>query len=324
MRQRLLLLSAAIAVIATGGGAGLGLTAAAARANGATTGPATTAGRSPASTASAAARQLDQIGPPAQGPGYAELTDLSYGADPAEVLDVYLPEQAGASARPGVVVIHGGGWQSGSRSALAPEAESIARAGMVAINIDYPLDTVGGHGFPAELSAAEAAVGWLRSHAGILRVDPSAIGALGASAGGNLSLELGAADQVSAVVAWSAPTDLAFYERVPHGPCTVPACGALSLGYAVYHYLGCRPAACPAAYAAASPETHLGGTHGSYMVWNSSDELVPLSQSDTFVSAARRAGLVVEERVVPGHGHAERYASVALASSIAFLLSHLS
>src|SRR5579884_1462993 len=94
----------------------------------------------------------------------------------------------------------GGGWQSGSRSDMAAEAAAVAGAGMVAVNIDYPLDTVNGHGFPSELTAAEAAVAWVRAHASLLRVDPSRIGALGASAGGNLSLELGAADAVSAVV----------------------------------------------------------------------------------------------------------------------------
>lgn len=266
---------------------------------------------------------LARPGVPAQGSGYVEVTDLSYGSDPADVLDAYLPKSADPALRAAVIVIHGGGWQSGSRADLAPEAAAIAGAGMVAVNIDYPLDTAGGHGFPDELRAAEAAVAWVRSHASLLRVDPSRIGALGASAGANLSLELGAADQVSAVVSWSAPTDLAVYERAPYGPCTAPSCGDLSLAYAVYHYLGCLPAACPAAYAAASPETHLRGTHASYMIWNSSDELIPRAQADGFVAAARRARLAVQERVVPGHVHAEGYSSRALGLSLSFLLARL-
>ena len=295
MRRRLLLLAAVLTVLAGTAGPALAVTAASGR----------------------------DTGAPASGPGYVELTGLSYGSDPAEVLDAYLPESTAAPLRPAVVVIHGGGWQSGIRADMASVAEAVARSGMVAVNIDYPLDTAGGHGFPQELSAAEAAVTWVRSHASLLRVDPSRIGALGASAGGNLSLELGAADDVSAVVSWSAPTDLALYERAPYGPCRSPSCGSLSLGYAVYHYLGCLPAACPATYAAASPETHLRGTHAAYLVWNSSDELIPLVQADEFVSAARRAGLSVAERVVSGHQHAGAYEDRALAASVSFLASRL-
>jgi len=299
MRRRLLLLAAVLTVLAGTAGPALAVTGG-------------------ASSAGAAG-----VGTPASGPGYVELTDFSYGSDPAEVLDAYLPESPATALRRAVLVIHGGGWQSGTRSDMASQSAAIARAGMVAVNIDYPLDTANGHGFPQELTAAEAAVAWIRANASLLRVDPSRIGALGASAGANLSLELGAADQVSAVVSWSAPTDLALYERAPYGPCEVPSCGALSLGYAVYHYLGCLPSTCPAAYAAASPETHLRSSHAAYLVWNSSDELIPLAQANQFVSAARQAGLWVQEHVITGHRHAGAYSNQALAASVAFLSSRL-
>jgi acetyl esterase/lipase len=308
-RRHLLLLAAVLTVLAGTAGPALAVVtgdAAPARAAGVT---AADGGR--------------DVGTPAPGSGYVELTNLSYGSDPAELLDAYLPESAGAALRPAVLVIHGGGWQSGSRSDMASQSAAIARAGMVAVNIDYPLDTAGGHGFPQELTAAEAAVSWVKSHASLLRVDSSRVGALGASAGANLSLELGAANAVSAVVSWSAPTDLAQYERAPYGPCEVASCGALSLGYAVYHYLGCLPSICPATYAAASPETHLRGSHAAYLVWNSANELIPLVQADEFVSAARQAGLLVQERVVPGHLHAGAYSSRALADSVSFLSSQL-
>jgi len=259
----------------------------------------------------------------AQGQGFIELVAVSYGPDPAEVLDAYLPAQAAAAPRPAVIVIHGGGWQSGSRADMASEGQALARSGLVAVNVDYPLDADAGRGFPQELTDVEAAVAWVHSHATLLHVDTSRIGALGVSAGGNLAMELGAADQVVAVVSWSGPTELAAYEEAPYSPCTQPACGALSLSYAVYHYLGCLPSACPGLYAAASPGSHLSGTHAAYMVWNSSDELVPLSQADGFVVAARRAGLRVQEHVVPGHLHAGQYEARALAGSVGFLAAQL-
>lgn len=311
MRRRLLLLVAVLVAVAGTAGPALAAT---------TGSPLASASGAPAGGTQAAGPAL---GAPGHGPGYVELTDLSYGSDPAEVLDAYLPDSSSAALRAAVIVIHGGGWQSGSRADMAPQAAAVASAGMVGVNIDYPLDTVNGHGFPEELAAAEAAVAWVKAHASVLRVDPSRLGALGASAGANLSLELGAADAVSTVVSWSAPTDLGLYERAPYGPCEVPSCGTLSLGYAVYHYLGCLPASCPSTYAAASPETHLAGTHAAFMVWNSSDELVPLAQANEFTAAARRAGLTVDEHVLTGHLHAAAYSNRALAASISFLSAHL-
>ncbi|HUZ44816.1 MAG TPA: alpha/beta hydrolase [Acidimicrobiales bacterium] len=282
--------------------------------------PSLAAGATAPSLAATAAAPATAVG---SGQGYVELSAVSYGPDPAEVLDAYLPDQAAAGPRHAVIVIHGGGWESGGRADMASEAQALARAGLVAVNVDYPLDADAGRGFPQELTDVEAAVAWIRTHATLLHVDGSRIGALGASAGGNLAMELGAADQVAAVVSWSGPTNLAAYEEAPYSPCTQPACGALSLSYAVYHYLGCMPWVCPTLYAAASPAGHLGGTHGAYMVWNSSDELVPLSQADGFVAAARRDGLNVQEHVIPGHLHADQYESQALAGSVRFLAARL-
>ena len=49
------------------------------------------------------------------------LADISYGPDPAQKMDVYLP--AGfAGPRPGVELIHGGGWQGGDKNFYAPWA----------------------------------------------------------------------------------------------------------------------------------------------------------------------------------------------------------
>lgn len=258
-----------------------------------------------------------------RGGGYVELSDVAYGFGPGQVLDVFLPTAPAAAPRPGVIVVHGGGWEAGSRADMTPEAEALARAGLVAINVGYRLDGPGSPGFPTELSDVEAALAWARSNAALLHLDPGRMGALGASAGGNLALELGALNQVSAVVSWSGPTRLAAFEAPPYRPCTTPACGPLSMPYAVFRYLGCLPAACPAAYAEASPAERLSGSRAAFLLWNSAAELIPRSQADLFAAAAARAGVRVEERILPGARHANQYAGQALDGSIAFLLDHL-
>src|SRR2546422_11513156 len=53
------------------------------------------------------------------------------------LLDVYEP--SGGGPFPAIVLVHGGGWKSGSRTVVADEAATLARAGFVVFDIDYRL-----------------------------------------------------------------------------------------------------------------------------------------------------------------------------------------
>ena len=103
-------------------------------------------------------------------------------------LDVYQP--AGAGPFPAVLIVHAGGWDSGSREMERPFAQRLAGLGYVAVPVDYRL---GAHGrFPAALHDLKAAVRWLRGHAKEHAVDPSRVAILGMSAGGQLAALVGA------------------------------------------------------------------------------------------------------------------------------------
>lgn len=79
------------------------------------------------------------------------LTGLEYGqalnhqGNPVTLLlDLYLPPAGPDPERPTIVMVHGGGFCCGSRSALAARAREYARRGFVAASIDYrvrPNDT---------------------------------------------------------------------------------------------------------------------------------------------------------------------------------------
>jgi len=113
----------------------------------------------------------------------------SRGGHPLE-LDLYLP--AGTTRRPAVIVVHGGGWESGDRTMERPLAKRLAGLGFVAASVTYRLRAEGR--FPRALYDLKAAVRWLRQNADRYSIDPAHIGAVGASAGGQLVALLGATD----------------------------------------------------------------------------------------------------------------------------------
>lgn len=294
--------------------------------------PATTVGSAPVGAA------LDPGGSTgaAPGPGATRLRGVVYGHDDGAALrlDADLVRPADHQPVPAVVLLHGGGWSGGSRSSLDAETAAVAAAGMDAFDVDYRLATAAAPGFPSQLADVQTAVAWIDAHAASLGVDPGRIGALGVSAGANLALLAGmepgpggSAPVFKAVVSWSAPTDLGPLSSLALQQCPDGACGQQSLAGIWYwplsDYLGCRPGTCPTQAAAASPVDQVNPAGAALMVWNSTDELVPLAQADELTAAATAVGEPVSEQVVTGTGHGTDYADQALAPSLDFLASQL-
>lgn len=99
--------------------------------------------------------------------------------------DLFLPP-GGGDRRPGVVIIHGGGWYSGDRKQLRYYGIQLARYGFVGLACEYRLS--GEASWPAQLHDVKAAVRWLRAQAPSLGVDEAKICLTGNSAGAHLAL----------------------------------------------------------------------------------------------------------------------------------------
>jgi acetyl esterase/lipase len=139
-----------------------------------------------------------------QGSHVLAATDLAYGADARQTLDVYRPE--GAQQAPVMVFWYGGSWQQGSKDYYRFVGQSLARRGFVAILPDYRLAP--DHPFPAFVEDAASAVRWARDHAEKFGGDPNRIYISGHSAGGHSALMLALDPQYLDVVGL-APSDLA-------------------------------------------------------------------------------------------------------------------
>lgn len=161
---------------------------------------------------------IENVAPPGDGPlryrdpVFADVTTTSgivYGAAVNELgdtqqlaLDLYEPAGDTAPARPAVVWIHGGSFRSGNRTSpeLVDEATTLGRQGYVSVSISYRLSSVGcasGGATPACLGEiidakhdAQAAVRFLRAHAGDYRIDPNRIAVAGTSAGAITALNV--------------------------------------------------------------------------------------------------------------------------------------
>jgi acetyl esterase/lipase len=243
--------------------------------------------------------------------------DIRYGRAQSAVLDVYRAGARNRAGVPGVLVVHGGGWRFGDKRKMAGAARSLARAGLVAFNINYSLATTARAGFPTQLRELRGALRWVRRHGPRYGADPRRLGALGSSAGGHLVALLGvtrtatspAVPGLQAVVSWSAPFDLSS----PDAPALAPA---------IASFLGCASDTCPAR-AAASPLTHVTGDDPPMLIVASEGEFVPIEQARSMAARLREAGVTYRLSVLSGSAHGIDYADVALAPSVDFLRRRL-
>jgi acetyl esterase/lipase len=130
--------------------------------------------------------------------------NVAYGASLAQTLDLCLPSGL-TGLRPGIMLIHGGAWVSGSKRyqfddfhTLRDVCRGLAAQGFLVASIDYRLlslsGPVGAHQdpWPAQLNDAQLAMRWLRAHANELSLDKSRLCAAGLSVGAMLAVFLGA------------------------------------------------------------------------------------------------------------------------------------
>jgi len=134
----------------------------------------------------AVAQPIPPAGKPstALAPGVERHENLRYAQYGRRVLtlDLFTPEKDGTY--PGVLVVHGGGWQNGDKTKFRAMCQQLALHGYVAACVGYRLSNEAR--FPGALHDLKAAVRWMRAQASKYKIDPARIAALGGSAGGHL------------------------------------------------------------------------------------------------------------------------------------------
>ncbi len=233
---------------------------------------------------------------------YADVAFLPDGRE--EKADFYLPAALPKGKRlPAVIIIHGGGFNDGdkARPREIGFATNLVGNGYVVMSINYKLRKRQGEvTWPQSVLDAKAAVRWLRKNADRLGIDPDRIGAIGGSAGGNLS----------AMLALTGPKD-GFDEKEPYGEfssrvsCGVDFYGAVKLmEYHDMKMFAKTRAEAPELYEKGSPVNYASADDAPMLiVHGSKDDTVPITQSESLAAALKKAGVEHEFVVVPDAVH---------------------
>lgn len=228
-------------------------------------------------------------------------------------LDVWQPdpsERRTAEERPAIVVVHGGGWRSGTRSQFARWNDWLAGQGYVVFDIDYRLAPPSNwREAPADVRCA---VGWVKENATRYNVDPERMALMGRSAGGQLALLTAYAEgapytggapmsgcgasyvedtDVAAVAAFYPPTNLTSLSRRGY-------LGGMDT------YLGGSLQTVPGRYRQSSPIAHLSAeAPPTFLAHGGNDEIVPSGQSELLAERLQSAGVPYQLVNLPWANH---------------------
>lgn len=123
---------------------------------------------------------------------------ISYGSDPENVFDIYLPKSD--KPTPLLMYIHGGGFTGGSRNTKnnGDEVRGFLEQGIAYASIDYRLirtpETIG---VLKSLQDSTRCLQFIRYHAEQLNIDPTQVVLMGVSAGAGTSLWIGFNDEMA-------------------------------------------------------------------------------------------------------------------------------
>lgn len=213
-------------------------------------------------------------------------------------LNLYRPQQSGTY--PGIVMIYGGSWQTGSPDANATFARYMANQGYVVWAISYRHAPA--YQFPSQLDDVRAALEFLKRHAEEYETDAERIALLGRSAGAHLAML--AAYQpgplaVRAVVDYYGPINLL------RGYYDIPKPNPLDVRAVLETFLGGTPEQIEERYKAASPSSYVASNlPPSLLIYGGKDHIVEAKFGQAMAEQLTKAGNPVGLINIPWADHA--------------------
>jgi acetyl esterase/lipase len=232
------------------------------------------------------------------------ITSYDYGSGTRQNLTAYWYTGT-ATARPVIVMVHGGYWIEGSKSSWDSQARWWAGHGFAVVAMNYHYATQAR--WSAQRTDVSKALTWVRAHARGLNANTKKIILMGASAGGQMAVSAGAYGcggcRVRGVVALSPVANPWSSWSIGHN-----ASGSRKkLANAAVTLAGCTPRksnkACWNRWVDMAARYHASSDDAPMLIYHSQHDLVPASQSKGLASAMHAKGVGVTVRVVSGKKH---------------------
>ncbi len=242
---------------------------------------------------------------------YRDVTYLSF-AEQSLQLDILMPTVRKYLKNPVVFYFHGGGWVSGDKRSemefMKPAIDQIRANGIAVVGVNYRFvnDTLK---FPAPVEDCVNSIRWVVQNAQKYDIDTLKMGAWGMSSGGYLSLMTGFASSQFATDSSLAkyPFKLKFVVDLC-GPAVfdgVNADGFSAQAVEIMsNFIGGSYLEKAALYSKASPASYLKENNPALLIIHGeSDELVPVSQSETLLEDAKNEKIDVRLIKVKNANH---------------------
>lgn len=227
------------------------------------------------------------------------LSNVSYGSDPAQKMDVYLPGGRTDTTKL-IVLVHGGAWMTGDKSDFSFFVPVLQQKfpGYAIANINYRLATIAANHFPAQENDMKAAVDFLVQKSNDYRISQKII-LLGASAGAHMALLQAykySSPKIKAVIDFFGPTDMAaLFNSLPAGSLTQTALQIVMSG---------TPVTNASLYTQSSPINFVNAQSSPTLILHgTADDVVPIAQSNDLKARLQNFGVVHQMVTYPGLGH---------------------
>jgi acetyl esterase/lipase len=229
------------------------------------------------------------------------ISNISYGKDSQQKLDLYLPANRDTAQTKLMVLIHGGAWANGDKADFAPYIAQLKKQlpDYAFANINYRLYNYNGQNkFPTQENDIKAAIEFLRSKRAEYGFSDEIV-LLGASAGAHLALLQGYknADQLKpkAIISFFGPTDLEYLYHHPGYPAIPSLLATIT---------GATPQQNKTLYQSYSPVNFVTPRSApTLLLQGTADMLVPPVQANRLAHQLKEAGVVHEVAMYKGAGH---------------------
>lgn len=230
------------------------------------------------------------------------IKDLSYGSDPSQRMDVYLPDNRSVESTPAIVFVHGGAWVSGDKAEFNDAIKVLQKqlGDYAMFNINYRLSNFNGkNSWPAQIEDVDSAISFIKAKADEFKFNRNKIVLIGASAGAHLALLQAYANNsnqdIKVVVDLFGPADIVDLYNYPPDP---------ALPNMLAFFMNGTPSGVPARYQAASPIYHITPQSPPTIIFHGKvDPVVPLRQSDNLHKQLQEAGVPNLYVTYEGEGH---------------------